>query len=337
MLLYADGFDDYNTATSIYEWNGGLTIVNTGGRNGGGYNQVIYTQSYIAFDNSDLTTVWGGACRFPGGLGGTTAMMHFTDNLLRDVGYLFIDAAGRLGWYSNVTNTVMGMSSPVINFNGTTWYFVEIKKHLNSGSSGTIAIHLNEDPILTLSGLHTGFDSVSPIIIATKSIGYVWGFDLDDEYMCNTQGTECNDFLGDCKSYFIQPNGAGANTDFTPYGSGNNFANVNEQYFDGGTTYNESDVIGAKDTFVYAALPAGVHTALAVVVKTMAGKTAASTRRYRNILLLGGTQYDGAEKYLGTGYAKWFDTWQLNPHTGVGWVVADFLAANFEQGYELTG
>jgi len=336
MLLYADGFDDYNTATSIYEWNGGITISTTGGRNGGGYEQLIYTAAARAFDNSDLTTIWGGAFRFGGGLGSSTGLIYFGDSALRQLGYVTIDPVGRIGWFSNVTNTQLVNSSPVINFNGVTWYFLEFKMKLGTGSSGEIYIHLNENPIVTNTALHTGFDGSATVMSIGKNIGYVWGCDLDDEYLCNTQGTECNDFLGDCKSYFIQPNGAGANADFTPHGSGNNFANVNETVFDGGTTYNESATVNNKDSFIYAALPAGVHSALAVIYKVMAGKTQAATRQYKNMLVVNGNEYFGVTNYLGTGYSKYVDIWMLNPDTGVGWLVADFLAANFEAGYKLT-
>src|ERR1043165_3448513 len=70
----------------------------------------------------------------------------------------------------------------------------------------------------------------------------------DDGYLCDAQGSAFNDFPGNQHVEAHFPNGAGFYTNWTPFPSAPNYANVNENPPNGDTSYNFTDAAN-KDSF----------------------------------------------------------------------------------------
>lgn len=113
-----------------------------------------------------------------------------------------------------------------------------------------------------------------------------------------------------------------------------NFSNVDDLPFTIDTDYNSSSTVGQKDVFAYADAPHTPESVLAVQVMTLARKEESAVRKFREIIRIGGVDYNGTEHILAESYGHWFSTWILNPATGLAWTAAEINA--LQGGYEYT-
>jgi hypothetical protein len=131
-----------------------------------------------------------------------------------------------------------------------------------------------------------------------------------------------------------QPVSADVAVQFTPSTGVVNFANVDELPFNADTDYNYSNTVGQKDIFDYANSVHVPESILAVAIMTIARKEESAVRKFREVLRMGATDYNGDEHNLAETYGRTLSVWVMNPATGIPFTAAELNAAR--GGYELT-
>ena len=135
------------------------------------------------------------------------------------------------------------------------WSYIELKV-LISDTVGTIDVVVNGVNKLSLTSQDTrnggsgdDIDTIEMVGIDGNGVGDTQITLFDDFYILDTTGSSpTNTFLGPTKIEEILPDGAGADTDWTP-STGSNFQNVDETPRDDDTTYNESTTTTHLDLF----------------------------------------------------------------------------------------
>ncbi len=164
------------------------------------------------------------------------------------------------------------------------WNYVEVKVTI-SNTVGVVEIRVNGEERLALSGIDTktgsGGDSLDTIrFTGLEGISVTAGehFRLDDVYILDTSGgAPNNDYLGPVVVESLFPDGAGADTDWTP-SAGSNFQNVDEVTFDSDTTYNSAATATNLDLFTTDDLAMIAGTVYGVAIDNLARVTEAGEK-----------------------------------------------------------
>lgn len=218
------------------------------------------------------------------------------------------------------------------------YYEVRTKIH---NSTGTVEVRMNGATLVSLTGQdtsRTGNEYASGVYLGNITNNNTLGNSWDDFYVCDTvdsgiAGAPNNDFLGDVHVETVYPNGNGASSQFdgSDGNSIDNYLLVDETAQDGDTTYVESGDIGDKDTYAYSNMVASTGTVYGVQINPYAKKTASGTRSFKTIARTGGgTEQDGAEKFLGTSYT-WYPSPRDGDPDGNQWTISNVNAAEFGQ------
>lgn len=202
----------------------------------------------------------------------------------------------------------------------TAWNYIEISQTVDSTSSGTCTVKVNNATVISFTGVtknggtNNTIDTVQFGGLFAGGAGTTY---VDDVYINNSSGSFNTGFLGDVRVQTLSPTAAGTNTQLTPT-SGSNYANVNEVP-DNQATYNSSSTVGQHDTYTMADLVAGTGTVYAVQQTMTASKDNSGTANFKNALYLGGSFYYGSSKSLGTSWAQFRDMYETDPSTTVAW------------------
>ena len=254
--------------------------------------------------------------------------------------------------YANVYGAMFGSEINFYNYSGSlfgatvgagltynTWRYMEFKVLIHA-SAGSIQVLSNGIEVLNLTGLDTwylaevGTSAVGLGAAYTGGVPYIH-CDWDDLYICDTEGAQRNDFLGDVRVDALRPNGAGTYAQFTP-SAGANYENVDEADGpDDDTTYNEGTTIGHKDAYAIESLPSPAGTTiLGVKPQVTVKKTDAGARGIKVLTKAGSTENLSAEAGLAENYVHVTDMLEDNPDDSAAWEDADI--ASMEVGLEIT-
>jgi hypothetical protein len=220
------------------------------------------------------------------------------------------NGAGSIAVCRSATDTLLHETGAgVVPTDTTTWCYIEIKIRCHA-SAGTIEIHVNGIEVANVSGKNTssdtsGINKFAGIKVDRGSNG--GNNQMDDVYVCNEQGTENNDFLGDVQVHIGEVDGAtaGASSQWTPLGQTTNQNCVDDDILaPESNVANMNDFVratssGLKDLYV----PQSGHgtfenigddaQVLGAVVSVWGSKTDVGTRRLSGIIKVGGTEYTG--------------------------------------------
>jgi len=230
--------------------------------------------------------------------------------------------------------SVLGTSDPVIVADDT-WYYFEMKGEISDSTTIETVCIVDGGVVLTLPTT-TDTSNGTPGTIDIELIHGAIAAQvvlIDDLYICDHEGSECNDLLGDCVVETIYPDGNGYNSDFvgSDVDSTDNYLHVDESDTpDGDTSYIESSTPTDIDAFTYAAMAGSdIGTIHAVQANTIAKKDDANPRTIKQLARLSSTNYEGSEEALSTAYARYGEIWELNPDDSAAWEEADVNAAEF--------
>lgn len=232
--------------------------------------------------------------------------------------------------------TVLDTSTETFEVN--TWYHLEIKFEVaNSTASGTNILKVDGAEIFNLAAASdTQHDSVSDIKCMLWG-GIFGGCYWDNIYICDTNGSINNDFLGECIVETIRPNGNGNSSQFTGQDadSTNNYQNVDDTTVDTSeTTYNGSSTTNHIDLYTFDDLSSG-GTVKGVKVHTFAKKTDIGNRAITHKIRSGGTNYSMSEEhFLAEGLVDKSSLTETDPNTASAWTVSGVNSAEF--GVEVT-
>jgi len=212
------------------------------------------------------------------------------------------------------------------------WYYLELKLTIHD-TTGAAILRVGEVEVLNISGVDTKYNTPAGARTIRLNGISVADCQFDDFYICDTQGTANNNFLGDVRIDAIYPTGAGSSTEFAPTGTANNWDNVNDTNPDGDTGYNASAVVGDTDLFAFSDLPSSTGTIFGVQANLNARKDDAGTGGMKPVVYLASTEYEGTEKAMLDSYFDHTTIWELNPNTTVAWTQSDINGAEF--GYKV--
>lgn len=151
---------------------------------------------------------------------------------------------------------------------------------------------------------------------------------VDDLWLNDANGSINNGFIGDVLVKALYPDGAGANTGFTP-SAGANWQCVDETPANDDTDYVSSDVPGTKDTYAFQALPGTAVVVKAVMVQGRVRKDDAGGRTMKLLNRAGVTDNESAAFAPGTTYQYFGAIHETNPDTATAWTVAEVNGAQF--------
>lgn len=226
-LLFMDGFDHYGTAELLNKWSNvggtGTALISTSnGRRGGGALYIQNAHTLVKYFPTASDTVIVGCAYYAASLTSSiiTAANDFLavrDGTLPHVRlHPFSDGSIHVTrGVSTNTPVEIGATAPGVLTVGT-FNFIELKVTV-SDTVGAVELRVNGVQVLALSGVDTrngGNASINGLAIGGSVATNVTTY-FDDLYVCDTTGTENNDFLGDVRIEPFFPSGPGTHNSFT--------------------------------------------------------------------------------------------------------------------------
>jgi hypothetical protein len=326
-LLFIDGFDHYAANTD------------------GGMNSIVTTDQTSApgrFGDGRYKTTNGGGVIFP------TTLTSFV------MGVAIISNYDAGGWYIQlgsvyINGNLDGLGAISIANDNTqyswirrsnnglvyanVWSYIEVKMNT---VANTVEVRLNGVAVPGLPATTVGWD-ISGVGSALINPGsWVRSTNIDDFYLCDTNGSVNNDFLGDVRVETIRPSSAGSSTTWsTSTVSGVNYQMVDESITNDDTDYVYTNVLNNKDLYGMSDLStATTGTVLGVQVNVRARKTDSGTRGIKSVAKVGASEADSIE--YGTISTSWLWFWDLreNKPGGTGWTIAE--VNSMEAGVKVT-
>lgn len=338
-LLFCDSFDHYTTqAQCLTKWN---VVVNPGDFNQGAGFVTWAAQGRNGTNGMRVPRGDGGVRKvIPGGAKATfitgvafRTSVYPTSNMsilsLRDgpttvqVG-VNIDPSGRLV-----------VTCPAGTYVGThvlslgAYNYIELKATINN-TTGSFELRLNGATELSQVNIDTqATANASADTVALMQVTGVSGsFDYDDFYICDSTGTQNNDFLGDIRVTVIFPSAAGNYSQWTPL-VGLNYTDVDESSPNDDTDYVSSSTVGQIDTYTFTDLTTTAATIKAIQWVFYARKDDAGLRQIAPVIRQGAADQVGATQTLLTTYSFIPVVFDTNPHTGAAFTLAEINGDEF--------
>lgn len=349
-LLWFDGYESYTSSpdadylTQLLHNDllnggasvGGVDIISSSyGRNGNGYKQDGHGV-YINFDFASNYTsfIYGIAVKTvlttTPTYNASYPFLTFYDGT--DIQLRFHAVGTEIHVYNGAGSKLGETSGAGIIYD--TWRYLEFKVTIDN-SAGVVIIRSNGNVVLNLSSQDTQYSGNAYFNILKRTGFYqnIWTC-FDDEYMCDLTGTKCNDFLGDIRVDALRPNGAGTYTDFTP-SAGSNYENVDEDYPDDDTTYNDGSDVADQDSYALGALPSPAGTIIYGVKSQITVRKTDAGARECKLLTRAGTTDDLSDTIvLSDSFTTHTKIFELNPDDSADWEDAD--VNGMEVGVEIT-
>lgn len=183
---------------------------------------------------------------------------------------------------------------------GTVWQFIEI--HIfQHPTLGIIEIRRNGVSVASLTNVDTAGGDFTAVTVETSFQLERWY--MDDLYILDGNGTVNNGFLGDTRITVLRPKANGLDNNFTPFGSGTNFGAVNETTQDDDATYVEAGQLGATEEYTqttFTDLGLSPGTIFGVQVVNATKKTDAGQLKYKDLMVIGGIEFDKGLEIIAT-------------------------------------
>jgi hypothetical protein len=330
-LLHIDSFDLYSSASDLgLQYSGvGCSFAPTGGRFGGGAMQIGSYNNFLVYPvPSPQAEFWMGLavyCTNPGG--GEQPILGFrsTPGVEGAVNYAPNSASFnvRRGSYG----TVLGSGSGSIN---SSWHWLEVHFKLH-GSAGVFELWLDGQQIVNAVGVNTagaGGSAITAIMIGTDGSNNATSGYYDDLYILNTSGATNNGRLGDCRIEATKPTGDAGPNSGAPLSGSSHYAMVNENRFDGDTSYlTVSNASGQEERFNMSSLSGTPAKVMGVKVTNAAKKTDGGSCNVQGKITSGGAIAVGPSVGLLTGYSVVGAIFETDPNTSAAWTPAAVNAA----------
>jgi len=337
---YIDGFDTYATADLFLgRWDGFVNlapVVSTANPRTGTKSLLFGTSQnssvYRNLGGNRATVIVGGAFHNANLTSSLWPVFMFNDGSPSSVQItIAVDTFGKIRAYrGTVGGTLLDTSLVSVGSSGT---FIHIAAKVTfHGSSGVIVVRVNDVAFLTLTGIdttNTANNYCNQVLLGYNALNgtYTPAVYLDDFYIFNGLGSDCNDFPGDVGVYPLTVNGNGSTQNFTPTPGSNNSANVDDTTPDGDSTFNSSPTINHIDLYTHTAAPTlgAIYTVQTCLV---ARKDDAGSIHVSSVCKSGGTTGVGSvDNSLTNNYRAYLDNFATDPATGVAWTLSGLNAA----------
>jgi hypothetical protein len=338
---FADGFDNYNTATEMYDFVQGTPAISSAyarfappsGIAGQGIQ--IQANGYlvknmqsnqptfiikIAYNFPEVGVVNAVGCRFLGA---------------RDAGTwqwtLVVFPDGALAIYSGLGSTLQVISEPGVlksDYQG-----IECQVTVGASGSGSAQVWVNGLEVINATGITTQATAnayANQVHFGDAGNLSNQNTQADDFRVWDNTGTSQNAPLGasvlDSRLITKLPSGAGSFTQFTPNGASANWQCVDDNPPDGDTTYVSGSTAGLKDAY---AMPVANFTKAPVMVlsRAYARKDDGATRELAVGVDSSGNTSTGPTYVLSSSYAFYDGCIPLDPNGSIAWTAASADAA----------
>lgn len=203
---------------------------------------------------------------------------------------VWVNASGGIS-FTLGTDTLLKASAPNI-LSSDVWHFCEIR-YTPHATNGSIVCRIDGVECVAFNGqttLTTLPNTVNMMKIGAAQSDYwnqpsqgyfnCW---VDDLYVCDTLGTEFNDFLGDCVVQTLLPESDAGPNDLSLVGNTTyaHYSCVADTVPDEDTSYLYGNTNGAREVFGLPDLPTDVLAVLAVAIDVRAKKVAAGDSTFK--------------------------------------------------------
>jgi hypothetical protein len=235
----------------------------------------------------------------------------------------------RTGRGTLITDTTLGDSGFVPPL--TLWFYLEVKVQI--GNPGSFEIKVNGTVEGTFTGVQTQqtgnayTNKIGVMGVLTFAVGQVV---FDDMYLINTQDATNNvDYLGEVRVQTMYPDAEGYEDDFLP-STGVNYQNVNTPVIDytTGGNFNYSGTVGALDAYTIGTFTIS-GTIFAVQENISFRKDDVGNRAINPLMRTASTNYLGSTFPCYSDFTYAGAMWEINPNTGIPWILTDLNAAQF--------
>lgn len=229
-------------------------------------------------------------------------------------GYVFVLKRGSTTIATSATVRTLG-----------TWYYVELKVTARTGTNGVYELRVDEVTDFSGSSVNlanTGSDGVDVVMFSAASANTAW----DDIYICNDQGGQNDDFLGDSAVRGILPTADGATTTWTPSTGTNHAALVDDPASaPNDADYNRGVNIGDRDLYEYANVAGLLNGPIAgIMVSSAMRMETTGTSQVKVVIRQGGVNFDQATHTVnGTTVREYTQVVENSPDDSAPWEVAD--------------
>ena len=175
------------------------------------------------------------------------------------------------------TGTALGTSTT--SFSANTWYNIELRVKLGSGSSGEVELRINGATEISTVACNTATGSITAYKYALFSgsfSGFITNY-FDDFYLCDKSGTENNTFMGPCAVYTLLPTVNGTTNNYTAVGATPQYVCVSSEPYDT-AKYVESANVGDLDYYAFEALPITPTSIPAVMASAISSSSYSTTK-----------------------------------------------------------
>lgn len=304
-LLFCDSFDAYaakaditakwSLGTNGSAWTAYGSFSASGGKFGGGSINIAGTSGNsnaqilaapVSYTYSAGYTLCVAAyVKFGATPSGSTGFLSLLPTSAT-VGTLGLNSSGQLIFYPLGTGSP-NATSGTRNLADNAWHWIEAKIVLNTATAGSVTAYVDGTLELSIPSVAT-ISSGTPNGFALGTLSFQNTY-FDDVIVWDTSGAAFNTFpLGPRRIACLNPNAAGASTQFTP-SAGANYSCVSQAYSGAayvadaatgntdlygtaGLTYTPASVINAVMVNVYAINPAGDGTK-SIIPKLRSGAT----------------------------------------------------------------
>lgn len=232
------------------------------------------------------------------------------------------------------TGTFLGITDNVIFSAGSTHY-LEIQVFVHD-TTGTVTVWVDGNVVIALTNVDTrnGASEVIDAVSFRNLKDTQGGLDgeCDDIYVTNGDGpAPYNGRLGDLVVETLFPNDNGFYSDFvgSDADSVDNYLHVDETTHDSDSTYVESGVGGARDSYKFQDLSTTTEQVRGVMITTVVRNTGVADD-FQITTRIDSNDYDSDTITAPAGYeGKLQQILQLSPDTGVNWTAAELNATEF--------
>jgi hypothetical protein len=228
--------------------------------------------------------------------------------------------------YATRANTQLGSDSTLTLSPSNTWYYIEAKVVIGTGTSGSIQVRVNGTQYLNVTGVNTVSDTNDArawnlFVLANGTMRF------DDIYMADTTGSYNNDFLGDVKVVSSAVTSNGITNNWTP-STASNYQNVDE-WPANTTDYNYTSNAGDIDNYRFLTVSQDAGNIYGIQVSAYTQVANGSARPLRLQCSSNGSTSESGDKYAGAGFAYRTGIFERNPDGNVAWVDSAVNAASF--------
>jgi hypothetical protein len=340
--LFTDGFDNYNSATQMYETTSGIITYGTSFRRfappsglpGQGVQLALTFGSGAFFRKNLIRTAQTLICKVSiFQLAPALSINGYSILGVYDAGLnqcaLLVNNDGSLSvWraWSNVAATLLASTGPGIIAPGL-WYSVEAVFGI-ANVGGACSVWVNGFQVMAATGLNTQKTANAFAGQVQVSDSGSQGLYVDDFRVWDNTGGTQNAAIGiDTRLVTKMPSGAGANTNFTPNGAAANWQCVDDNPPDDDTTYVSGASAGLIDSYAMPSAGLTVAPVGGVVARSRVRKDDGATRSLQIGVQSASASNASGSAAVGSTYAFIDGCSPFDPNTTLVWTAAAADAA----------